>query len=146
MGEPEYGPQFCARSARWSSLLAGLQGAGKTTSAGKLARWLDRETEQESADWSARRVSSGGNSAASNSGPAVGSGFCSGGRERSAVAIAKRALTEATLQAYDVLLLDTAAVCTWDADMMTEVKELEAALAPHERLFRGGTVWPARMR
>jgi signal recognition particle subunit SRP54 len=44
-------------------------------------------------------------------------------------------LTEATLQAYDVLLLDTAGRLHIDAEMMAEVKELEAALNPHERLF-----------
>ena len=51
------------------------------------------------------------------------------------MAIAKRALTEATLQAYDVLLLDTAGRLHVDAEMMAEVKELEAAIKPHERLF-----------
>ena len=47
----------------------------------------------------------------------------------------KRALTEATLQAYDVLLIDTAGRLHVDAEMMDEVSELEAALNPHERLF-----------
>ena len=51
------------------------------------------------------------------------------------MAIAKRALTEATLQAYDVLLLDTAGRLHVDAEMMAEVRELEAAIQPHERLF-----------
>jgi signal recognition particle subunit SRP54 len=51
------------------------------------------------------------------------------------VTIAKRALVEATLQAYDVLLLDTAGRLHIDADMMAEVRELEAAINPHERLF-----------
>ncbi len=51
------------------------------------------------------------------------------------LAIARRALTEATLQAYDVLLLDTAGRLHIDAEMMAEVRELEAALHPHERLF-----------
>jgi signal recognition particle subunit SRP54 len=51
------------------------------------------------------------------------------------VVIAKRALTQATLQAYDVLLLDTAGRLHIDAEMMAEVKDLEAAIQPHERLF-----------
>jgi signal recognition particle subunit SRP54 len=51
------------------------------------------------------------------------------------VATATRALNEATLQAYDVLLLDTAGRLHIDAEMMAEVKELETALNPHERLF-----------
>ena len=51
------------------------------------------------------------------------------------MAIAKRALTEATLQAYDVLLIDTAGRLHVDAEMMDEVRQLEAAINPHERLF-----------
>jgi signal recognition particle subunit SRP54 len=44
-------------------------------------------------------------------------------------------LVEATLQAYDVLLVDTAGRLHVDAEMMAEVKDLEAAIEPHERLF-----------
>ena len=44
-------------------------------------------------------------------------------------------MTEATLQAYDVLLLDTAGRLHIDAEMMAEIKELESAINPHERLF-----------
>jgi signal recognition particle subunit SRP54 len=51
------------------------------------------------------------------------------------VTIAARALTEATLQAYDVLLLDTAGRLHIDNDMMDEVRALETAIQPHERLF-----------
>jgi signal recognition particle subunit SRP54 len=65
----------------------------------------------------------------------VGAGFAPAVASEVPVAIAKRALVEATLQAYDVLLLDTAGRLHIDADMMAEVRELEAAVNPHERLF-----------
>jgi len=65
----------------------------------------------------------------------VGAGFAAGDASEAPVAIARRALTEATLQAYDVLLLDTAGRLHVDAEMMAEVKELEIAINPHERLF-----------
>src|SRR5208282_1548122 len=65
----------------------------------------------------------------------VGAGFAAGDTREAPVAIAKRALTQAMLQAYDVLLIDTAGRLHIDAEMMAEVRELEAALHPHERLF-----------
>jgi signal recognition particle subunit SRP54 len=65
----------------------------------------------------------------------VGAGFAAANASEAPVAIAKRAFVEATLQAYDVLLLDTAGRLHIDAEMMAEVKELETALNPHERLF-----------
>ena len=65
----------------------------------------------------------------------VGAGFAAALASEAPVSIARRALTEATLQAYDVLLLDTAGRLHVDAEMMAEVKELEAAVSPHERLF-----------
>jgi hypothetical protein len=64
-----------------------------------------------------------------------GAGFAPASVDEAPVAIAKRALTEATLQAYDVLLIDTAGRLHVDAEMMDEVKNLEAAVKPHERLF-----------
>src|SRR5258707_5605919 len=65
----------------------------------------------------------------------VGAGFAAANASEAHVAIAKRAFVEATLQAYDVLLLDTAGRLHIDAEMMAEGKKLEAAPNPHERLF-----------
>src|SRR6202044_1581278 len=65
----------------------------------------------------------------------VGPGFAPASIDEAPVDIAKRALTEATLQAYDVLLIDTAGRLHIDADMMNEVLQLESAINPHERLF-----------
>jgi signal recognition particle subunit SRP54 len=65
----------------------------------------------------------------------VGAGFAPSSTDEAPVAIAKRALTEATLQVYDVLLIDTAGRLHVDAEMMEEVRQLEAAIHPHERLF-----------
>jgi signal recognition particle subunit SRP54 len=96
-------------------MLAGLQGAGKTTTAGKLARWLIVQLQTLAGQ--------------------VGAGFSLGDASEAPVAIARRALTEATLQAYDILLLDTAGRLHVDAEMMAEVKDLENAIHPHERLF-----------
>jgi signal recognition particle subunit SRP54 len=65
----------------------------------------------------------------------VGAGFTPSAATESPLLIAQRALTEASLQAYDVLLLDTAGRLHIDEEMMAEVRQLEAAVQPHERLF-----------
>lgn len=116
-------------------LLAGLQGAGKTTTAGKLARWLVNDqkkkvltvscdvyrpaaieqlkavTEQAGADW-----------------------FPSATGEKP-LDIASRAVAEARRRFYDVLIVDTAGRLAIDEAMMKEVAELNAFLKPAETLF-----------
>ena len=110
-------------------MLAGLQGAGKTTTAGKLARWLIEKQNKKVLHGEHRRLSAGGDLAAADTRCSGGGGISHrrfAAKPRSA--IARRALTEATLQAYDVLLIDTAGRLHIDAEMMAEVRELEAAL------------------
>src|ERR1700680_562866 len=116
-------------------MLAGLQGAGKTTSAGKLARWLIEKHNKKVLMVSTDVYRPAAILQLQTLAAQVGAGFAAAHGSEDPVAIAKRALTEATLQAYDVLLLDTAGRLHIDAEMMAEVKELEAAVNPHERLF-----------
>jgi signal recognition particle subunit SRP54 len=116
-------------------LLAGLQGAGKTTSAGKLARWLIEKQNKRVLMVSTDVYRPAAILQLQTLAAQVGAGFAPADASEAPVAIAKRALTEATLQAYDVLLLDTAGRLHVDAQMMAEVKELETAIQPHERLF-----------
>jgi signal recognition particle subunit SRP54 len=116
-------------------MLAGLQGAGKTTSAGKLARWLIEKQNKKVLMVSTDVYRPAAILQLQTLAEQVGAGFAPAIATEAPVAIAKRALTEATLQAYDVLLLDTAGRLHVDAEMMAEVRELEAAIQPHERLF-----------
>jgi signal recognition particle subunit SRP54 len=116
-------------------MLAGLQGAGKTTTAGKLARWLIEKQRKKVLMVSTDVYRPAAILQLQLLAGQVGAGFAVGDTTESPVAIARRALTEATLQAYDVLLLDTAGRLHVDADMMAEVRELEAAISPHERIF-----------
>src|SRR5450755_1458759 len=116
-------------------MLAGLQGAGKTTTAGKLARWLIEKQNKKVLMVSTDVYRPAAILQLQTLASQVGAGFAAGTTDESPLAIARRALTEATLQAYDVLLLDTAGRLHIDAEMMREVKELESALSPHERLF-----------
>jgi len=116
-------------------LLAGLQGAGKTTSAGKLARWLIEKQNKRVLMVSTDVYRPAAILQLQTLAAQVGAGFAPADASEAPVTIAKRALTEATLQAYDVLLLDTAGRLHIDAEMMAEVKALESAIQPHERLF-----------
>jgi signal recognition particle subunit SRP54 len=134
MGEPSTGLNLRAQRPV-VVMLAGLQGAGKTTSAGKLARWLIEKQNKKVLMVSTDVYRPAAILQLQTLAAQVGAGFAAALASEAPVSIARRALTEATLQAYDVLLLDTAGRLHVDAEMMAEVKELEAAVSPHERLF-----------
>src|SRR5579871_965657 len=65
----------------------------------------------------------------------VGAGFVAVGPGEAPVAIATRARDEAQRGAYDVLIIDTAGRLHVDAEMMDEVKAIDAATRPFQRLF-----------
>ena len=134
MGEPSAGLNLRAQRPV-VVLLAGLQGAGKTTSAGKLARWLIEKQNKKVLMCSTDVYRPAAILQLETLAQQVGAGFAPAAATEAPLAIAKRALTLATLQAYDVLLLDTAGRLHIDEAMMAEVKSLEVELKPHERLF-----------
>jgi signal recognition particle subunit SRP54 len=134
MGEPSTGLNLRAQRPV-VVMLAGLQGAGKTTSAGKLARWLIEKQNKKVLMVSTDVYRPAAILQLQTLAGQVGAGFAPAQATEAPVVIAKRALTEATLQAYDVLILDTAGRLHIDAEMMAEVQQLEAAIKPHERLF-----------
>ncbi|ROR35106.1 signal recognition particle protein [Inmirania thermothiophila] len=116
-------------------LLAGLQGAGKTTTAAKLARLL-RERERRSVMLASCDVY---RPAAIDQlrtlAAELGVPFHEPGGTRDAVAIAREALAEARRRVADVLVVDTAGRLHVDEAMMAEVQALHAALNPAETLF-----------
>ena len=134
MGEPSTGLNLRAQRPV-VVMLAGLQGAGKTTSAGKLARWLIEKQRKKVLMVSTDVYRPAAILQLQTLAQQVGAGFAPADAGEKPVDIAKRALTQASLQAYDVLLLDTAGRLHVDADMMAEIQQLEAAIQPHERLF-----------
>ena len=115
-------------------LLAGLQGAGKTTTAAKLARHIKERLHKKpllvSADVyrPAAREQLQKLAAQANL-------DCFQPGNADPVAIAAAALAEAKARLYDVLILDTAGRQHVDAEMMDEVKHLHAALEAKETLF-----------
>jgi len=134
MGEPSTGLNLRAQRPV-VVLLAGLQGAGKTTSAGKLARWLIEKQNKKVLMVSTDVYRPAAILQLETLAGQVGAGFAPAAASEAPLTIAKRALTQATLQAYDVLLLDTAGRLHVDEEMMAEVRSLEQEIAPHERLF-----------
>lgn len=134
MGEPSTGLNLRAQRPV-VIMLAGLQGAGKTTTAGKIARWLIEKQRLKVLLVSTDVYRPAAILQLQTLAGEVGAGFSAAAANEAPVLIAKRALAEASLQAYDVLLLDTAGRLHVDAEMMEEVAQLEREVQPHERLF-----------
>src|SRR5208283_2098906 len=107
MGEPSAGLNLRAQRPV-VVLLAGLQGAGKTTTAGKLARWLIEKQNKKVLMVSTDVYRPAAILQLQTLAGQVGAGFAPADSQEAPLLIARRALTEATLQAYDVLLIDTA--------------------------------------
>jgi len=116
-------------------LLAGLQGAGKTTTAAKIALWL-RERERKRVllvSTDVRRPAA--MLQLERLGEQLGIDVAAASATETPLAIATRALDEARRGVYDALLVDTAGRLHVDEEMMQEVRELAASLKPIETLF-----------
>ncbi|MBK7899256.1 MAG: signal recognition particle protein [Azonexus sp.] len=116
-------------------LMAGLQGAGKTTTVGKLAKLL-RETQKKkvlvvSCDVYRPAAIDQLKSVAGQAG--VDFFPSSTGEKPEAIALA--AVDWAKRHYHDVLLVDTAGRLTIDEEMMAEIKRLHAVARPIETLF-----------
>ena len=115
-------------------LLAGLQGAGKTTTAAKLARLL-REQKKKVLLVSADVYRPAAIEQLRTLAMQVGADFFPSAVGERPVAIVEGALDWARRHYHDVLIVDTAGRLAIDEAMMREVAELNAAVAPVETLF-----------
>ncbi len=116
-------------------LMAGLQGAGKTTTAGKLARWLRTEQRKKVLLVSCDVYRPAAIEQLKVLAGQVEADFHPSGAGEKPVDIAKRALEYARTHFHDVLIVDTAGRLAIDVAMMQEIRELHAALNPVETLF-----------
>eukprot|EP00538_Stauroneis_constricta_P000594 CAMPEP_0119556856 /NCGR_PEP_ID=MMETSP1352-20130426/8680_1 /TAXON_ID=265584 /ORGANISM="Stauroneis constricta, Strain CCMP1120" /LENGTH=552 /DNA_ID=CAMNT_0007603863 /DNA_START=59 /DNA_END=1714 /DNA_ORIENTATION=+ len=142
-------------------LLAGLQGAGKTTAAGKLALYLkERETDYSGVDPDAE--TDGDNMVLASKlpktnrkvllvaadvyrpaaikqlqilGESIEVEVFSMGSDADPVDIAASALEKAKAEGYDTVLVDTAGRQVIDTDLMDELKRIKAAVQPSETLL-----------
>ena len=116
-------------------LMAGLQGAGKTTSAGKLARFLKERRKKSVLLVSADVYRPAAIKQLETLAEAVGVAFFPSSTGQDPVLIVEGALAEARRRYHDVVIVDTAGRLHIDADMMGEIKRLHQALRPVETLF-----------
>jgi signal recognition particle subunit SRP54 len=115
-------------------LMAGLQGSGKTTTAGKLALRLGKDRKKVLlASLDTRRPAAMEQLATLATQAGVESLPIVPGQ--SAADIARRALNSAKLQGYDVVILDTAGRTTIDEQMMSEAAEIAKISNPSETLL-----------
>lgn len=116
-------------------LLAGLQGAGKTTTAAKLARKLIEGEKKKVMLVSVDVHRPAAILQLQTLAGEVGALHCPSDAAQDPVDIARNALDAAKRSHADVLIVDTAGRLHVDAGMMDEVVAVHAAAAPHETLF-----------
>lgn len=116
-------------------LLAGLQGAGKTTTAGKLARFLMEREKKKVMLVSADVYRPAAIKQLETLSKDIGAEFFPSNNEQKPVDIAKAAIDAAKRAAADVLIVDTAGRLAIDEEMMAEIKQLHSAINPIETLF-----------
>ena len=116
-------------------LMAGLQGAGKTTTVAKLARLLKERKKKKVMVVSCDVYRPAAIEQLRTLAEQVDVLFHPSSGEQDPVAIAKSARDAAARAFADVLIVDTAGRLHVDAAMMDEIKALHAALDPIETLF-----------
>ena len=116
-------------------LLAGLQGSGKTTSAGKLARLIKATTKKKVLMVSTDVYRPAAIEQLATLGRNLEVEVFPSDPSQKPVDIARAAVDHAKRHFHDVLIVDTAGRLAIDAAMMEEARQLHAALNPIETLF-----------
>ena len=116
-------------------LLAGLQGAGKTTTAGKLARWLKEQQKKKVLLVSVDIYRPAAIEQLKTVAAQAGADFFPSTPEQNPLDIARAAVQWGKTHYHDVLIVDTAGRLGVDEAMMQEITALHAAINPVETLF-----------
>ncbi|MBI0326387.1 MULTISPECIES: signal recognition particle protein [Burkholderia] len=116
-------------------LMAGLQGAGKTTTVGKLAKLLREKQKKKVLTVSCDVYRPAAIAQLKTVSEQVGADFFPSTPDQKPVEIARAALDWARRHYHDVLIVDTAGRLGIDEAMMKEIAELHAAINPAETLF-----------
>ena len=116
-------------------LMAGLQGAGKTTTVAKLAKWLIRTQKKKVLTVSCDIYRPAASEQLKMVTDQAGADWFSSDASQKPVDIAINAIDWAKRHYYDILLVDTAGRLGIDEAMMQEVSALHAAVKPIETLF-----------
>ena len=116
-------------------LMAGLQGAGKTTTVAKLAKMLQEREKKKTLVVSCDIYRPAAIEQLKTLASQVGAEFFPSSIDQKPTDIAKAAIDYARKHYIDVLIVDTAGRLHIDADMMAEIKAVHAAVNPVETLF-----------
>jgi len=116
-------------------LMAGLQGAGKTTTTAKLAKHLIEKRKKKVLTVSADVYRPAAIEQLKTVTKQAGAEWFPSHADDKPVAIAMAALDHAKRHYFDVLLVDTAGRLAIDEALMKEIAELHASLKPVETLF-----------
>ena len=116
-------------------LMAGLQGAGKTTTTAKLARWLIEKRKKKVLTVSGDVYRPAAIEQLRTVTGQAGAEWFPSDAGQQPLAIARAALDHARRHYFDVLLVDTAGRLAIDEALMNEIRALHAELAPVETLF-----------
>ncbi|HVL00476.1 MAG TPA: signal recognition particle protein [Dongiaceae bacterium] len=116
-------------------LMAGLQGAGKTTTVGKLAKFLKERHKKTVLVTSADVYRPAAIKQLETLANDIGVKFHPSSADQKPIDIANAAIADAKKQFADVVIVDTAGRLAIDEQMMEEIKQLHAAIKPIETLF-----------
>lgn len=114
-------------------LMCGLQGSGKTTTSGKLAKKLIEQSGKSVLMASADIYRPAAQEQLQTLAEKTGATFLPIKANEKPAAIAKRALAEA--KNYDVLIFDTSGRLELDADLLNELSDIHKVLQPQETLL-----------
>jgi signal recognition particle subunit SRP54 len=116
-------------------LMAGLQGAGKTTTVGKLGKYLKEQKKKKVLVVSADVYRPAAIAQLQRVAGQAGIECFPSAADEKPEAIARAAIDWARRHYFDVLIIDTAGRLAIDETMMAEIRQLHAAASPVETLF-----------
>jgi len=116
-------------------MMVGLQGAGKTTSVGKLSKYLKEREKKKVMVVSADVYRPAAIKQLQTLAEEVDVEFFPSSALQRPIDIVEGAIAQAKLKFIDVLIVDTAGRLAVDAEMMQEIQELHKAVKPVETLF-----------
>lgn len=116
-------------------LMAGLQGAGKTTTTAKLAKWLVEKRKKKVLTVSADVYRPAAIEQLKTVTAQAGAEWFPSSPDQAPIDIARAAVDYAKRHFIDVLLVDTAGRLAIDDKLMAEIQQLHSVLQPIETLF-----------
>ena len=116
-------------------LMAGLQGSGKTTHSGKLARFVKTKKGKNPLLVACDVYRPAAIDQLHVVGESIGVSVFSDKEEKNPVSIAKRGIEHAKQNGHNVVIVDTAGRLAIDQEMMNEIAAIKKAIEPNETLF-----------